>query len=79
MHGATQKQQPQLKEPPERKDAAIPIAWEDRKEAGFTEEELRDLAQLSGEGPSRQTLRKAAEILRERYQARKLQEQETSA
>ncbi len=63
----------------QRKDAAIPIAWEDRKEAGFTEEELQDLAQLSGEGPSRETLRKAAEILRERYLARKLQEQETSA
>ncbi len=62
-----------------RKDAAIPIAWEDRKEAGFTEEELQDLAQLSGEGPSRETLRKAAEILQERYRARKLQEQETSA
>ncbi len=53
-----------------RKDAAIPIAWEDRLEAGFTEEELEDLAQLSGEGPSRKTLQEAARIIRERHLAR---------
>jgi uncharacterized ferritin-like protein (DUF455 family) len=55
----------------EREDAAIPIAWEDRKEAGFTEEELEDLKQISSEGPSRETMRQAARILRERHQARK--------
>ncbi len=55
----------------ERADAAIPIAWEDRLEAGFTEEELEDLRQLSSEGPSRATMREAAKRLRERHQARK--------
>ncbi len=54
-------------------DAAIPIAWQDRLEAGFTEDELKDLAELSGEGPSRQTMRAATEILRERYQKQKQQ------
>ena len=53
----------------ERKDAAIPIAWEDRREAGFTEQELQELKQLSSGGPSRDTMRKAARILRERYRA----------
>jgi uncharacterized ferritin-like protein (DUF455 family) len=53
----------------DREDAAIPIAWEDRKEAGFTEEELKELAQLSGDGPSKNTLREAARILRERFHA----------
>ena len=48
-------------------DAAIPIAWQDRIEAGFTEEELQDLAQLSGEGPSRETMREASRILLERF------------
>jgi uncharacterized ferritin-like protein (DUF455 family) len=52
-------------------DAAIPIAWEDRREAGFTDEELEDLAQLSGEGPTRKTLRAAAGILIARYRERK--------
>ena len=55
----------------DREDAAIPIAWEDRIEAGFTEEELKELAALSGEGPSKQTLVEAARILRERYFADK--------
>jgi uncharacterized ferritin-like protein (DUF455 family) len=55
----------------DREDAAIPIAWEDRKEAGFTEEELRELAQISGEGPSRDTLMAAARILRERHLAKR--------
>jgi uncharacterized ferritin-like protein (DUF455 family) len=54
----------------DREDAAIPIAWEDRKEAGFTEEELRELADISGSGPSRATLMEAARILRERHLAR---------
>ena len=55
----------------DREDAAIPIAWEDRMDAGFTEEELRELADLSGGGPSRETLREAARILRERHFARR--------
>jgi uncharacterized ferritin-like protein (DUF455 family) len=54
----------------DREDAAIPIAWEDRKEAGFTEEELRELADISGSGPSRATLMEAARVLRERHLAR---------
>ena len=40
----------------DRPDASIPIAWEDRKEAGFSDEELREIADLSGGGPSRETL-----------------------
>ncbi len=55
----------------ERKDAAIPIAWEDRLEAGFTPEELEDLKKISAGGPSRETLRLAARILHERYLARR--------
>jgi uncharacterized ferritin-like protein (DUF455 family) len=51
----------------DREDASIPIAWEDRLEAGFTEEELKELAALSGEGPSRETMREAARILQERH------------
>jgi uncharacterized ferritin-like protein (DUF455 family) len=54
-------------------DAAIPIAWQDRLEAGFTEEELQDLAKLTGEGPSRKTLREASQILYERHKQRKQQ------
>jgi uncharacterized ferritin-like protein (DUF455 family) len=54
-----------------RKDAVIPIAVEDRKEAGFTSEEIDELYAISAEGPSRQTLKKAAEILRQRHRARK--------
>jgi len=53
----------------DREDAAIPIAWEDRKEAGFTDEELVELTELSGDGPSRATLLEAARILRERHLA----------
>ena len=52
-----------------REDAAIPIAWEDRLEAGFSEEELEELAALSGTGPSKKTLVAAARILKERYLA----------
>ncbi len=52
------------------KDAAIPIAWQDRIEAGFTEEELQDLADLTAEGPSRKTIKRATAILIERYRAR---------
>jgi uncharacterized ferritin-like protein (DUF455 family) len=55
----------------DREDAAIPIAWEDRKEAGFTEEELRELTQISGGGPRKETLVAAAKILRERHLERR--------
>ncbi len=55
----------------QREGAPIPIAWDDRLEAGFSEEELEELAQISGEGPSRKTLREAARILRERHHARR--------
>jgi len=48
--------------------AAIPIAWEDRKFAVFTDEELEDLAALCGEGPSRKTMQRATEILVSRFQ-----------
>ncbi|MBW2397309.1 MAG: DUF455 family protein, partial [Deltaproteobacteria bacterium] len=51
----------------DREDAAIPIAWDDRLEAGFTEEELKDLAELSGDGPSKDTLTSAARILKKRH------------
>ena len=54
----------------DREDAAIPIAREDRLEAGFTEEELTELAEISGEGPSKETLLTAARILRDRHKAR---------
>jgi uncharacterized ferritin-like protein (DUF455 family) len=63
----------------DRKDAAIPIAWEDRKEAGFSDEELRELADISGQGPSRETLRQAARILRERHLARRAARAEAGA
>jgi len=53
----------------DREDAAIPIAWDDRREAGFTEDELTELVQMSGSGPSKETLLEAARILRERHLA----------
>src|SRR5512138_2534845 len=55
----------------ERADAAIPIAMEVRREAGFTEDELEDLKTLSGSGPTRDTMREAAKIVRERHLAQK--------
>lgn len=55
----------------DREDAVIPIAWEDRKQAGFTEDELKELAQISGDGPSRKTMAAAAVILIERHKARR--------
>lgn len=60
----------------DRDDAAIRIAREDRLEAGFTEEELDELAAISGGGPSRETLQEAGRILREKHLARKAAEQE---
>ncbi|MFQ5417375.1 MAG: ferritin-like domain-containing protein [Myxococcota bacterium] len=58
----------------DRETAAIPIAWEERREAGFSDEELEDLAQLSGEGPSKQTLIAAAKILYERHKDQRAEE-----
>ncbi|HTO69226.1 MAG TPA: DUF455 family protein [Myxococcota bacterium] len=55
----------------DREDAAIRIAREDRIEAGFTEQELDELTTISAGGPSRETLRKAAEVLRIRHLARR--------
>ena len=54
-----------------REDASLRIAWEERKEAGFTEEELEELAALSGEGPKRSTLLEASEIVRLRLETGK--------
>ena len=63
----------------ERADAAIPIAREIRKEAGFTDEELDELATLSGDGPSRKTIREAVRILRSRHLERGEQAAEVGA
>ncbi len=63
----------------DRKDAAIPIAWEDRKEAGFTEEELGELAALAAEGPQRETLLGAFEVLRSRHLAKRAAERGAAA
>ncbi len=46
------------------------LAREERLEAGFSEEELAELEAIQSEGPSRATLVRAAEILRDRHQAR---------
>lgn len=48
----------------DREDAAIPIAWAERLEAGFSEDELKELAEIAGDGPSKGTLLAAAEILK---------------
>ena len=63
----------------DREDAAIPIAWDDRLEAGFTEDELKELAELSGGGPSKKTLKEATRILRERHFARRDAKQSAKA
>ncbi len=47
------------------------IAREERLEAGFSEEEVDELEAIEAEGPRRDTLVRAAEILRDRHQARK--------
>ncbi|HXX46983.1 MAG TPA: DUF455 family protein [Myxococcota bacterium] len=59
----------------DREDAAIRIAREDRIEAGFTEQELDELTTISAGGPSRETLKKAAEVLRIRHLARRAAEE----
>jgi uncharacterized ferritin-like protein (DUF455 family) len=46
------------------------IAREERLEAGFSEAEIAELEAIETEGPSRATLVRAAEILRDRHQAR---------
>ncbi len=46
------------------------MAREERLEAGFTEDELDEIESFRGEGPSRDTLLRAAEILRDRHLAR---------
>ncbi len=46
------------------------LAREERLEAGFTEEELAELEAFDQSGPKRETLVRAAEILRERHHAR---------
>ncbi len=51
------------------------IAREERIEAGFTEEEVDELEAIETEGPRRETLVRAAEILRDRHQARNRGEQ----
>jgi uncharacterized ferritin-like protein (DUF455 family) len=63
----------------DREDAAIPIAWDDRKEAGFTDEELSELVQLSGSGPKKATLVEAARRLRESHLAARTQQQKVAS
>ena len=46
------------------------VAREERLEAGFSEEEIAEIEAITSKGPSRQTLVRAAEILRDRHQAR---------
>lgn len=46
------------------------VAREERLEAGFTEEEIDEIEALGSDGPSRSTLLRAAEILRDRHRAR---------
>ena len=61
-----------------RQDATIPVSAGDRREAGFSEGEIEELLDISNQGPSRATLRAAAEILRQRHAVRK-REAETAA
>jgi uncharacterized ferritin-like protein (DUF455 family) len=46
------------------------VAREERIEAGFTEEELAQLDEILAQGPQRRTLVQAANILKDRHQAR---------
>ncbi len=46
------------------------VAREERIEAGFTEDELRELDAILDQGPKRKTLVEAALILKDRHQAR---------
>src|SRR5262249_12945573 len=47
-----------------------PVAREERIEAGFTEDELRELDEILERGPKRKTLVDAANILKDRHRAR---------
>ncbi len=47
------------------------MAREERLEAGFTAEEIEEIENIGGRGPSRETLVRAAELLRDRHQARR--------
>jgi uncharacterized ferritin-like protein (DUF455 family) len=47
------------------------LARDVRREAGFTEEEMDEIESLGGKGPKRETIRKAAELVRDRHIARK--------
>jgi uncharacterized ferritin-like protein (DUF455 family) len=60
----------------DRPDAAIQFAVEDRLEAGFTQSEIDELATLSANGPSKNTLVEAARLLQERHEARKAEKEE---
>jgi hypothetical protein len=51
------------------------LAREDRLEAGFTEQELDEIERIDAKLPKREVLVKAAEILRDRHQARARGEQ----
>jgi uncharacterized ferritin-like protein (DUF455 family) len=46
------------------------VAREERREAGFSDAELEELDGILAEGPRRETLVRAAEILRDRHRAR---------
>ena len=46
------------------------LAREERLEAGFTEEELDEIDRIDAKLPKREVLVRAAEILRDRHQAR---------
>jgi uncharacterized ferritin-like protein (DUF455 family) len=46
------------------------VARDERLEAGFSEEELEELDAILAEGPRRETLVRAAEIVRDRHRAR---------
>ena len=47
------------------------VAREERLEGGFTEEEIAEIEGITSKGPSRETLVRAAEILRDRHRARR--------
>ncbi len=46
------------------------LARDVRREAGFTDEEMDEIESLGGKGPKRETLRRAAELVRDRHVAR---------
>jgi len=54
-----------------RSDAAIPLAIQDRLDAGFTKDEIDEISELSAGGPSRDTLQKASKILRDRHRVKR--------